>query len=450
MKKFWHLITRSTREAFRSIWSTRHRAHLPERTAAAVARYDDMSEVLVKLIQFTIFAFFGLLYAASPVPNPDTVSLFPLVITVYLVFTFFSLILALLRVLPNWLIYLSIAIDIGLLTYLIYSFHIQYGQEPSFSLKDPAILNYFVLIGLRALRFDARYVLAAGAMSIFCWTALVIYVITVDPDNTMITRDYITYLTSNSVLIGAEIGKLVSLAIFTLVLAVSVRRAHTFLVTSVAEERAAHDLARFMPDKVAETIRASDHEIKAGEGTRREAAVLNVDIRNFTRMVADMDPGDAMNLLSRYQHEVVPQIHQHGGVVDKFMGDGIMATFGATVPDDKFCANALECVDAILAAVAAIKGPGGNLEINAAVVAGPVIFGAVGDGNRLEYTVIGSAVNMSAKLEKRNKITGTRALCDRKTYEKARAQGYARKLEEAPQTVHIDDKAGEIEAMVIA
>ena len=55
---------------------------------------------------------------------------------------------------------------------------------------------------------------------------------------------------------------------------------------------------------------------------------------------------------------------------------------------------------------------------------GPILFGAVGDDTRLEYTVIGDAVNLSAKLEKHNKDLGVRALCDRVTYDKACAQGY--------------------------
>jgi len=267
-------------------------------------------------------------------------------------------------------------------------------------------------------------VVTAGLVSAIGWSLLVFYVITDVAGDTMITRDYVTYLTSNSVLIGAEISKIITLLLFTAILAIAVRRAHSFLVTSIAEGTAAKDLARFMPDAVAETIRDADHEISAGEGARGEAAIMNVDIRGFTSLTSEMEPADAMALLSDYQHQIVPIVHAHHGVIDKFMGDGIMITFGASSNDPKYCANALRCADAIIASKAKWTGPAASVTINLAVAAGPVISGAVGDGDRLEFTVIGSTVNRSAKLEKYNKRLGTTGLCDRETYELARRQGY--------------------------
>jgi len=111
------------------------------------------------------------------------------------------------------------------------------------------------------------------------------------------------------------------------------------------------------------------------------------------------------------------------------MGDGIMATFGAAVTTDRFAADALRAVDDIMAAVQSWKsdcaGQGKPaLEIGAAVATGSVIFGAVGDATRLEYTVIGDAVNISAKLEKHTKKEGVHALCTAETYRMATSQGY--------------------------
>ncbi len=425
-------------EAYRSIWSETGRSNLPSRTAKAIQRNDDMSEVLVKLIQLVVFAAFGLLYFASPVPNPETTSRFPLIVSLYLIFTLIALVFAVLRAMPSWLVYLSIVIDVALLTYLIFSFHIQYEQPASFSLKAPAMLNYFVLIGLRSLRFEARYVLAAGLASIVGWLALVTYVVVTDPVDPMITRDYVTYLTSNTVLIGAEIAKIISILLFTIILAIAVRRAHSFLVTSVAEGNAAQDLARFMPDAVAEQIREAESEIVPGEGVRRDAAILNVDIRGFTTMVGRMEAQEAMALLSDYQHEIVPIVHKHGGVVDKFMGDGIMITFGASSADPEYCANAMRCADEILSSHNRWSGPAKKVKLNLAVSSGPVIFGAVGEGNRLEYTVIGAPVNDSAKLEKHNKTAGTKGLCDYATYALAVEQGYKRKKRKRLSNVMIE------------
>ncbi len=411
-------------EALDSLKAVNAEARLPQRIRVSIMRNDDLSEVLVRMIQLIVFALWGFFYAITPVPDPDTTSSVPLIISIYLIFTFLQLLFAAARRLPDWLVYTSIIVDMALLGYLIWSFHVQYGQPASFSLKAVEVMNFFVLIGLRALRFEARYVLAAGLAACVSWSLLVIYAIRTDPTDPMITRDYVTYLTSNSVLIGAEISKLISMVMFTIVLAIAVRRAHQFLVSSVTEESAAQELSRFMPGSVAEQIRDADHQIKAGEGVRREAAVVNVDIRGFSIMVAQMDPGQAMHLLSDYQHQIVPIVHRHKGVVDKFMGDGIMITFGASSSDHEYCANALRCINEILERQPQWDGPSADVPVNLSAAAGPVVYGAVGDGDRLEYTVIGPTVNHSAKLEKHNKILKTKAICDRKLFKLALKQGY--------------------------
>ncbi|MEP1208614.1 MAG: adenylate/guanylate cyclase domain-containing protein [Rhizobiaceae bacterium] len=437
-------------EAVSAIWPRTNHAGLPARVSSAITRNDDISEVLVKLIQFGVFALWGIAYLAAPQPNPETVSRVPLVISVYLGFTLVMLLIALLRKTPVWLIYLSILIDMVLLTYLIWSFHIQYGQEASFSLKVVEVMNFFVLIGLRALRFEARYVLAAGVTAILCWSVLVYYVVSINPADPMITRDYITYLTSNSVLVGAEVSKMISMLMFTAILAIAVRRGHHFLISSVAEGSAAQNLSRFMSTSVAEHIRDSDHTIQAGEGERRDVAILNVDIRGFTDMVAQMEADQAMGLLSDYQQQIVPIVHRHGGAVDKFMGDGIMITFGATSSDPQHCANAMRCIDDLLAAQNDWEGPASKLSINMAVTAGPVIFGAVGYGDRLEVTVIGAAVNFSAKLEKHNKVLGTRALSGEHCFRAAVDQGYQNIASRKMVQTALAGDGGQINVVVLA
>jgi adenylate cyclase len=126
---------------------------------------------------------------------------------------------------------------------------------------------------------------------------------------------------------------------------------------------------------------------------------------------------------------VVPVIQRHGGTIDKFLGDGIMATFGATEPSETYAADALRAAGAALAAVDAwnaVRSADGQptLRVNAAVATGQLVFGAVGDEQRLEYTVIGDPVNLAAKLEKHTKDEAVRALTTTAAYELALAQGY--------------------------
>lgn len=450
MSAFIDRLTKS----YAMVWPRPGQHRLPMRVTEAIGRNDAMSELLVRVIQFIVFASWGLLYLAAPQPDPDTQSQVPLVVSIYLVFTVALFWLALNRRMPSQLIYLSIIVDMALLTYLIWSFHLQYGQPASFSLKSVEVLNYFVLIALRALRFETRYITAAGFAAATCWAFLTIYAVESVPGEPMITRSYVEYQTSNSVLIGAEISKIISMLMFTGILAIAARRAHSFLVSSVTESSAATDLSRFVANDVVDQIRDSEDTMEAGMGMRREAAILNVDIRGFTRLAASVKPREAMEFLSDYQHRIVPLAHEHGGAVDKFMGDGIMITFGAVKDDPHYAANTLRCMDAIIGTIKSWDGPSSKLTVNLAAMSGPVIFGAVGDGDRLEVTVIGSAVNLSAKLEKHNKELGTSALCGKELYQLAIKQGYKPHIRDASSrravSTILDEGTEEIDVMVLA
>ena len=116
---------------------------------------------------------------------------------------------------PAWFLTLSVAADLTLLMMLIWSFHIQYDQPASFYLKAPTLLYVFIFIALRALRFETRFVLLAGLFSALGWLALVFYVVSIDPQDNMITRDYVAYMTSNTILLGAEFDKVISILMVT-------------------------------------------------------------------------------------------------------------------------------------------------------------------------------------------------------------------------------------------
>jgi len=142
-----------------------------------------------------------------------------------------------------------------------------------------------------------------------------------------------------------------------------------------------------------------------------------------------MDPGALMALLADYQGRMVAVIQNHGGSIDKFMGDGIMATFGAALPTETYAADALRCIEDLGRAAddwRSQREMDGLVPLNVgfSVAAGPLVFGAVGDRERLEFTVIGEPVNLAAKLEKANKAEAVTALTTADTLALAQSQGY--------------------------
>lgn len=401
------------------------------RVQSTIRQHEDRAERLIGWIQLGVVLTFATLYFLSPktFAAHHTFQPVPWAIGAYLLFTGLRLVLAYRISLPRWFLVLSIVTDMALLFSLIWSFHLQYEQPPSFYLKAPTLLYVFIFIVLRALRFRAFYVFVAGGVAALGWAGLMLYAVVIDPHDSMITRDYVQYLTSNTVLIGAEFDKIASILAFTAILGVALMRGRALLQRAVVEGLAKRDLSRFFDPEVAARITATGHELAAGHGESRDVAILNLDIRGFTMCARDLPPDLVMQTLTEYQAAMVPIIQRHGGTIDKFLGDGIMASFGAALASPGYAADALRALDAALAAAEAWTRAGAAagrpaLAVNGAVAAGRVVFGAVGDENRLEYTVIGDAVNLSAKLEKHNKTLGTRGLATQAAFDLARAQGF--------------------------
>jgi adenylate cyclase len=404
---------------------------LPERVERTVREQQDATEVLIGWIQLAVVLTFAILYAISPKTFAADAPFHPVpwALGAYFVFTLARLALASRSSLPAWFLATSIIVDMALLFGLIWSFHIQYAQPPSFYLKAPTLLYVFIFIALRALRFEAKYVIFAGLVAALGWLALVLYVVAIDPRNSMITRDYVHYLTSNSILIGAEFDKIISILVVTAILALAINRARALLTRAVAEGAAARELSRFFAPEIAQRITRAEVEVAAGQGELRDAAILMLDIRRFTPFAASVSPAETIAMLTEYQARMVPIIRAHGGAVDKFLGDGIMATFGTAESSSTYAADAVAALIACLSEAQgwAMERESDGLQalaVHGAVAVGRVVFGAVGDSARLEYTVIGNAVNIAAKLEKHNKETGTRGLATSDAIALAKAQGW--------------------------
>ena len=404
----------------------------PARVRDAIDRQRHQSEKLIGWVQLAVVATFAALYAVSPKTFAADVMFEPVpwALAAYLAFTLMRMASSRRGPLPQWLVALSVVADMALLFGLIWSFHLQYGQPAAFYLKAPTLLYVFIFIALRALRFEVRFVILAGLTASAGWLLLVMYAVLLDPGGDAITRDYVAYMTSAQVLLGAEFDKVMSILVVTLILSVAIVRARRLLVRSATEGAAAEDLSRFFSPEVADQITRSEQRIEPGQGKLVDAAVLFCDIRGFTRLSLDLTPDALMTLLAEYEARMGDAIRGNGGSIDKYLGDGIMATFGAATRSETWAADALRAVDDLVAAAAAWReerraADALPLEIGFAVATGPVIFGAVGDPRRLEYTVIGDAVNLAAKLEKHNKEVGAVALTTEWAYEEARSQGYA-------------------------
>ena len=409
-------------------------AAIPQRVREAIAAQQIASERLIGWFQLAVVAIFGALYAVAPktAPADAAFSPVPMALTLYFLFTVLRLVLAYKSRLPRWFLDLSVIIDVVVLLLLIWSFHIQYMQPPAFYLKAPTFLYLFIFIALRALRFEPGYVLLTGAAAVVGWGGLVAYAVLADPAGMPVTRDYVEYMYAPAILLGAEFDKLLAIGMVTAILAAALHRGRRLLVSSVKEAEAAADLSRFFAPEIARQITGAERRVRPGQGELREAAVLLIDLQGFTRLTQRLSPNEVMALLTEYQARLVPIIRAHGGSVDKFLGDGVLATFGAALPRERYAADALETVPELVEAVRAwnrerrARRPDAPaVRVGVAVAVGEVVFGAVGDEDRLEYTVIGNAVNLAAKLEKHTRREGVTAVTTADALDLARRQGFA-------------------------
>ncbi|HEY2849894.1 MAG TPA: adenylate/guanylate cyclase domain-containing protein [Gemmatimonadaceae bacterium] len=168
------------------------------------------------------------------------------------------------------------------------------------------------------------------------------------------------------------------------------------------ETLARTNLARYFTPSVAERIVDSEDAVRPG-GDKRPVAVLFSDIRGFTTISEQMNPFQMAKLLSDYFSDMVDCVFRHGGTLDKFMGDALMAQWGAPFgqPDDvdRALRAALDMLEALdkLNSKWAIEGRP-TMQAGIGLNFGEVFAGNIGSERRLEYTVIGDTVNTASRL----------------------------------------------------
>jgi|SRR6266851_304895 len=405
--------------------------HASSRVVRSIHKQEENSEILIGWVQIAAIVFFAVFYSIAPKAFAPNVPFAPVPATlgVYTLFTALRLVLAYRSALRTWFVALSVVIDIAVLMITIWSFHLQYDQPPTLYLKAPTLLYVFIIIALRALRFDPRWVVVAGVSAAFGWLVLLLYALQGQSMGAVLTHSYVEYATSLKLLVGAEVDKIVSILVVTAVLALALVRARRLLVRSVADEAATLELSRFFAPDVAETILGTEEAIRPGVGVQRDAVAMFIDLRGFTALATTLEPTSLVAMLGEYQAVAMPIIRRHHGSIITYLGDGIMVTFGATRVSDSCAADALAAAEELVDALGSwaerrrldgLPGPPAGI----GVAWGKVIYGAVGTEGRLEYAVIGDPVSRAAKLQALTTAMGARALVTTTAWEMAIEQGF--------------------------
>ena len=225
--------------------------------------------------------------------------------------------------------------------------------------------------------------------------------------------------------LGPRIEEVLMILIVTGVLAVASWRVRRVVWRQARVERERGNLARYFAPTMVDALSRSDRPFASER--RQEAAVLFADIVGFTGLVERQEPETVIGLLRDYHTHMEQAIFEHGGTLDKYLGDGLMATFGTPEPGTKDASNAVCAALTMrnrLQQWNEERGRSGDAPIRMGIGVhfGPVVLGDVGSERRLEIAVIGDTVNVAARLEALTRDLGAAIVISDSTAEALRRE----------------------------
>jgi adenylate cyclase len=272
-----------------------------------------------------------------------------------------------------------------------------YFLGPLYTLFTPAAFIYPLFISLSALRLNVRLCIFTGAVAGLEYTLLAFYFVRqgagaqVDPVLTALPqhvfKGFLLFL----------------MGVVTGFVTIQIRK-RILNAFSVVQER--NRISRTFGEYVSPEVMSKLLDLKPDlRSESKNVCVMFLDIRNFTGFAEKRSPEEVVQYLESLFEFMIEIVNRHHGIINKFLGDGFMAVFGAPLSDGRDCANALDAAQEILARVREEVEAGTILPttVGIGLHAGEAVTGSIGSALRREYTVIGDVVNLAARIEKLNK-----------------------------------------------
>lgn len=312
-----------------------------------------------------------------------------------------ALTLALTRRGPNWSGTTFVIADAAVVIALFHEHLFGVSGGLDHSLTTPSLAIAFLLLTHVSLRLTPRLVLIFAVLVVTGWLSLLAFTAfrhgpTQSPD-------------AHAPPLFLSEAALVAAFVFAAFVAFLLTRDHNILLKQASKsERRRHNLSRFFSPDVVAQLQAASHSL---ELERRQVAVMFVDLRSFTRFAECAEPRDLAELLADYRQHVTQAVFDHGGTVDKFIGDGVMSVFGQPQPNPDDADRALQCALQLNEMLARWKQRRQTqcrpaLDAGIGLHFGPVIGGVLESGYHDEFTVFGDAVNVAERLERLSKTLG--------------------------------------------
>jgi adenylate cyclase len=318
----------------------------------------------------------------------------------------------------GWVPYVVVLVDAVLLGFTLIAPGRTYPDEWPWPtvLRQPSFLYFLLLPAIATLSFRPIMVVWSSLCVAFVWTIGTWLIarsegtVTELPDAdaaNAASSQLAAYLDPNYVHLDDAVVRVFLTILIGAILAYGAYRARTLMLEQAEVVRQRANLARYVAPNMVEALAAVDRPM--GEVRTHDAAVLFADIKGFTALAEAGSPVAAMELLRAFHGRMASCVFAHGGTLDKFIGDGLMATFGTPEPQADAADRAFACGLAMLHAIEtwqATRTAAGEpaIEVGIGIHYGPVIMGDIGGGEdglaqRFEFAVIGDTVNVASRLE---------------------------------------------------
>jgi adenylate cyclase len=299
------------------------------------------------------------------------------------------------RQLPGLIRYVNVAIETSVPTLVLIGF--VYTMDVDTAMTSAAILTYFFFIILSALSLDFRLSVFAGVVAALGYVALVV-----------IYRDQLPLGPGESPerKLGYYVMRPVFLLFGGIIAGLVAARIRSGILRSLraAEERRriVQMFGQHVSSAVAKQLLAQPTGIQS---ELRDVCILVLDIRGFTAFAETAAPDTIVNYLNGLWSKAVEIVNRHHGVVNKFLGDGFMAVFGAPLVMGNHCQNAINAARELVAEIkrATDASEIAPTRIGIGLHSGEALVGNIGSTERREYTVIGDVVNVAFRIEQLNK-----------------------------------------------
>lgn len=213
----------------------------------------------------------------------------------------------------------------------------------------------------------------------------------------------------------------ISMVIITMIFAYSYR----YILEDKNKEKIKNAMGKYISEDIMKNVVQNIDELKLG-GKKANVTVLFADIRGFTSMSEKLSADEVSVILNEYFTEIEPIVTRHNGVINKFIGDAVMAIFGEPIQDENHPKNAVRCACEMLDKVKELQAKWldegkPKIEIGIGINTGEAFVGNIGSERRMEYTVIGDMVNLASRIEGNNKTFKTNLLISASTYASAKS-----------------------------